>query len=106
MIINYEGSAPDRLVSVSSPDARSVTVQQMRGDVRKALPFRAIEFEPGIPVVFEPTGYQLVLDGLKHPLAKGRKLTVFLILERTGTIQVPVTVGEPQHAAGAGGGSE
>jgi len=105
MVINYEGSQPDRLVSASSPDAQTVTIQQARGDTSQVIPVRNIEFEPGIPVVFEPTGYHLVLDGLKHPLGAGRKVTIFLILEKTGTVQVAVPVGEPQHP-GQSGGSE
>ncbi len=100
MVITNDGPANDRLLSASSPDAQQVAVHEtrMRDGASETKPVKALEFEAGVPVVFEPGGYQFTLTGLRHPLGPGRKVTIFLIFEKAGTVQVDAPVGEPQHA--------
>lgn len=94
MVITNEGPAPDRLLSVSSPVAKTVTIEN-EGSGTAGSDMSKLEFEAGVPRVFEPGGYEFKLDGLRHPLAPGLKITIFLIFEKAGTVPVSALVGEP-----------
>jgi periplasmic copper chaperone A len=96
-LVNH-GSAPDRLVSASSPKAAAVTLH--RSSMAKgvmtmtALP-DGLELPPGKPVQLAPNGYHLMLARVKGGLKLGERypLTLRFAHSRPETVQVEVRAG-------------
>ena len=92
-IINRAGVA-DILVAVSSPDATRASIHESRmvGQVMtmRALPNLAIR--AGGEARFSPSGLHVMIEGLKHPLRPGGRLTLVLTFARSGLVRVAVPV--------------
>lgn len=92
-ITNRAGVA-DRLVTVSSPDAAHASIHESRmiGPVMtmRAVPNLAIR--AGGEVRFSPSGLHVMIEGLKHPLKPGGRLTLVLTFARSGLLRVAVPV--------------
>lgn len=92
-IINRAGVA-DILVAVSSPDAARASIHESRmvGQVMtmRALPNLAIR--AGGEARFSPSGLHVMIEGLKHPLRPGGRLTLVLTFARSGLVRVAVPV--------------
>jgi copper(I)-binding protein len=101
LTIANHGAAPDRLLSASSPAARSVELHTHihEGEVMRMRPVSAIEIPPGQTVTLRPGGLHLMLVGLARPLRQGETVPVTLRFERAG--EVPMTLAV--LAAGARG---
>ncbi|MGN6390164.1 MAG: copper chaperone PCu(A)C [Burkholderiaceae bacterium] len=102
--IENRGSAPDRLLSASTPAAQSVEIHSMRmdGNVMRMREVPSLDLPPQSSVVLEPgTDYHLMLQGLKAPLKAGDKFPMTLQFEKAGKVDVSVVVGDMK--AGAGG---
>lgn len=102
--IENRGSAPDRLLSASTPAAQSVEIHSMRmdGDVMKMREASSLDLPPQSTVALEPgADYHLMLQGLKAPLKAGDKFPMTLQFEKAGKVDVSVVVGDMK--AGAGG---
>ena len=86
--------ADDRLVSASSPRARSVQLHSMRmeGDVMHMREVDAIELPAGKTVELKPGGFHLMLVGLKAPLTAGQTFALKLVFEKAGAVSVDVKV--------------
>lgn len=104
------GPAGDRLLSVSTIQAKTVEIHSMNmeGDVMRMRPVESVELPAGQSVEFKPGGLHLMLIGLKTPLKVGNRVPVSLKFERAGALQidVPVLSGAPGASAGASGHGE
>ena len=101
LTIGNRGAAADRLLSASSPAARSVELHNhiREGDVMRMREVPAIEIPAGGSVTLRPGGLHLMLIGLTGPLRQGETVPVTLTFERAGAAQVNLAI----QAAGARG---
>lgn len=101
MRIENRGTASDRLVSATSPAARTVELHTTvrDGDVMRMRPVQAIEVPAQGAVQLQPGGLHMMLIGLNQPLKQGEHVPVTLTFERAGTVTIDLAV----QAAGAGG---
>jgi copper(I)-binding protein len=112
LTIENKGTAPDRLVGVSSDAAGKVVVHEMAmsNGVMTMRPLeKGLAIEPGKTVKLAPGGYHLMLMDLKAPLKQGEKLPITLDFEKAGKVQVTLdvqAVGAQGPGAASGGGSE
>jgi copper(I)-binding protein len=101
LAISNRGTVADRLVSASSPAARTTELHThvRDGDVMRMRPVPAIELPPGQTVTLQPGGLHLMLIGLNRPLQAGQGVPVTLVFERAGPVQVELAI----QGAGARG---
>jgi copper(I)-binding protein len=101
LTIRNAGTAPDRLVSASSPLPRVTELHTTLrdGDVMRMQQVQSIEVPAGGSVALQPGGLHLMLIGLSAPLRPGESVPVTLTFEKAGAITVSV----PVQAAGARG---
>jgi copper(I)-binding protein len=105
MTLVDHGSAPDRLIAVSTPVAGSAELHVMTMDngVMQMRPAAGgIAVEPGKPTELKPGGYHVMLLDLKRPLKEGERFPMTLTFEKAGTLEVAVTVGKPGAMAPPG----
>ncbi|MDQ2780688.1 MAG: copper chaperone PCu(A)C [Pseudomonadota bacterium] len=99
------GSAADRLVSASTPVARSVELHsmEMQGDVMRMRQIQDLPVPAGAEVAFKPGGKHLMFVGLKQPLLTGTSFPLTLRFEGAGavTVQVKVAVQAPTESGPA-----
>jgi len=101
MTLRNPGTDPDRLLSASTPAARTVELHTMSMDqgVMRMRPVQGIEVTPGSRSVLAPGGLHLMLIGLTGDLAQGGFLPLTLRFEKAGDVVVRV----PVTTAGASG---
>jgi copper(I)-binding protein len=95
MTIINSGTAPDRLIGGSADVARSFEVHEMKmdGGVMKMRPVaNGIEIKPGQTVTLEPSGYHVMLVGLKQQLKQGEHFKATLEFAKAGKVDVDFTV--------------
>ena len=99
MRIENHGAAADRLVSASSPLARTVELHTTirDGDVMRMRPVDVIEVPAHGTVQLQPGSLHIMLIGLQRPLAQGEQVPLTLTFERAGPVPVNLHV----QAAGA-----
>ena len=103
--ITNNGSAPDRLVSGSSPISGKFELHEMSmsGGVAKMRELvNGLEIRPGETVELKPGGNHVMFVGLKQPLERGKPFTATLQFEKAGKVDVEFKV-EPIGAPGPGG---
>lgn len=96
MSITNKGTAPDRLVGGTLPQAGRFEVHEMKMDdgVMKMRPVAGgLEIKPGETVTLKPGGYHVMFMELKEPLKQGEKLKGELKFEKAGTVAVQYEVG-------------
>ena len=100
LTIHNGGRSADRLISVSTPAARSATIHttSMQGGVMRMRSAGPIAIAPNQQVTMKPGGLHIMLTGLKAPLSPGSKLPLTLRFAQGGTMQVQVTVQPPGYA--------
>jgi len=110
LTLTNNGTAPDRLVSVSIPAAVAdhVEIHEMAtkdGVMTMRAKPDGVTVEPGKTVAFVPGGYHLMLMGLKAPLKEGDRVKAELNFEKAGKVEVTINVEGmgAQHPAPAGG---
>jgi len=89
------GSESDKLLSVTSPAAKSVEIHDMKmdGNVMKMREAGEIELKPMSTVTMAPGGgYHIMLMGLIQPLKAGGKFPMTLTFQKAGKIEVSVSV--------------
>lgn len=107
MRIDNHGTMPDRLISASSPAARTVELHTTirDGDVMRMRPVDAIEVPAGGAVQLQPGALHAMLIGLQHPLAQGDEVPLTLVFERAGQVPIRLRVqsagATPGHGAPA-----
>lgn len=95
--VENKGKDADKLVSASSPVAKSVEIHtmSMQDNVMKMREVPGIELQPGAKIAMKPgEGYHLMLIGLKQPLKAGDSFPLTLSFEKAGKTEVSVTVQE------------
>lgn len=101
-IIN-KGSAPDRLLSISSDISEKAELHEMgvKDGVMTMRPVSGgLEVPAGGKVALAPGGYHLMFVGLKRQPKQGEKFGATLTFERAGTVDVEFAV------EGMGGGMD
>lgn len=115
--LENKGQTADKLVSASSPVAKSVEIHSMamENNVMKMREVPGIELKPAEKTVMKPgDGYHLMLMGLNKPLKAGEKFPLTLQFEKAGKVEISVWVedknakdamantanGKPEGAAG------
>jgi copper(I)-binding protein len=95
MTITNSGTAPDRLIGGFADVARSFEVHEMKmdGGVMKMRPVaNGIEIKPGQTATLEPSGYHVMLVGLKQQLKQGEHFKATLEFAKAGKVDVDFTV--------------
>jgi copper(I)-binding protein len=93
--ITNEGKEPDRLIALTSPAARKLTLHQsiQEDGVAKMRPLeKGIEIKPGETVELKPEGLHIMFEGLKGPLAEASRVQGTLVFEKSGSIDVDYAV--------------
>ena len=96
LTIANHGHTADRLVSVDSPAAVSVTVHSMSntGGVMRMRPvIGGLEIAPGASIGLGPEGDHLMFEGLKHPLKAGDMAPAVLHFQHAGAVRIRFAVG-------------
>ncbi|QJP17081.1 copper chaperone PCu(A)C [Starkeya sp. ORNL1] len=93
--IENHGTAPDRLVAVTSDVADHVEIHQM-SEKDGVMTMRMIEGGVEVPangkLALSPGGYHLMMIGLKQPLKQGERIKGTLTFEKAGTVAVEFAV--------------
>ena len=104
MKIENQGQADDKLVSAASDVAAMVGIHEhiMDGDVAKMRPVDSIILPAQSTTELKPSGYHIMLMGLKEPLVEYGSFHLTLTFEKAGSIEVEVQVeeagaAEPTH---------
>lgn len=109
MTIRNRGSAPDRLVGVSSPAAARVEthVHRMEGNVMKMREVPGYEVPANGSFTLKPAGGHLMFVNIKQPFKEGDKVPATLKFERAGEVKVELRVGRlTEGMGGMHGGME
>lgn len=98
-VMNH-GSSADRLLSVSTPAARSAEIHttMMDGDVMKMEAVGAIDLPPHGLIEMKPGGLHVMMTGLKAPLKEGGLLEFTLVFAKAGVVKLQVPVGAVAEA--------
>jgi periplasmic copper chaperone A len=95
MTITNTGTAPDRLIGGASDISKSFEVHEMKmqGGVMKMRPVAGgLEIKPGQTVSLDPSGYHIMLMGLKRQLKQGEHFKATLQFAKAGKVDVDFTV--------------
>lgn len=95
LTIENKGKEIDKLISVSSPIAKTVEIHSMSmdGNIMKMREVQSIELKPSAKVAMKPgDSYHIMLIGLKQALKVGDKFSLTLGFEKSGTAEVVVWV--------------
>jgi copper(I)-binding protein len=93
--ITNAGTAPDRLVSATSPASAKVEVHEMamKDGVMTMRPLESgLAIAPGKSVTLAPGGFHLMLTDLKEPLKEGGLLPIDLTFEKAGKVQATLHI--------------
>jgi hypothetical protein len=103
MTLRNTGREADRLVSASSPIARTVELHThiRDGEVMRMRQVADIAIPAGETVRLRPGGLHVMLIGLTEPLRQGAEVPVTLRFARAGEVTVQLEI----QAAGARGHS-
>lgn len=74
MTITNNGTTPDRVSCLSSEvgDKSQIHSMTMHGGTMKMRPAQGgLEIKPGETITLKPSGFHIMLIGLKHPLQEG-----------------------------------
>jgi copper(I)-binding protein len=100
--IENRGSAPDRLISGTSPAAERFEVHEMTmtdGIMRMRPVQGGVALAPGATVQLQPGGYHIMLIGLKEQVKEGATVPATLTFEKAGKVDIQFDV----RGMGAGG---
>jgi periplasmic copper chaperone A len=101
--LTIRSPTPDRLVSVSSPVAKTaeLNTMEMSGMVMKMRPITGLDLPAGQSVTLKPGGEHIMLLGLNGPLREGQSFPLTLTFEKAGAREVTVAVEKPGAAGPA-----
>ncbi|SMH61446.1 copper chaperone PCu(A)C [Azospirillum agricola] len=97
LVIRNDAAQPERILSLAAPVAGHVMAHETRrqGDVLTMQEVPAPAVPAGGALRMEPGGMHVMLMELKGGLKPGQKFPLTVTFERSGAVQVPVTVGGP-----------
>jgi hypothetical protein len=109
LTIKNTGTAPDRLVSGTSPVAGKFEIHEMKMDkgvmTMRPVP-EGVEIKPGETVELKPSSFHFMIMDLKQPIVRGKPFKASLMFEKAGPVEVEFTVvaagATPPAAAAAG----
>ncbi|WP_334187021.1 copper chaperone PCu(A)C [Noviherbaspirillum sp.] len=93
--LENKGKQTDKLLSASSPAAKSVEIHTMSmdGNVMRMREVPGIELKAAGKVIMQPgDGYHLMLIGLHKPLQPGDRFPMTLTFEKAGKKEISITV--------------
>ncbi len=100
------GNTPDALIAASTPvaDKAEPHMMKMENSIMEMRAVSSLAIAPGQSVVLEPSGYHIMLIGLKKPLKEGDHIPLSLTFEHSGTQEVMVSVAKigAMHAGDIG----
>jgi copper(I)-binding protein len=109
MKITNSGSAPDRLISGSTPVAERFEVHEMsmdNGVMRMRMLKDGLEIKPGETVELKPGSLHVMMVNLKQPIQEGQRFKGTLVFEKAGTVEVEYAIepvgGSPKGHAPSG----
>jgi hypothetical protein len=97
LTITNTGTTPDTLEGMAStPAADHAELHEMKMDngVMEMRPVPELAIAPGQTVMLEPSGYHLMLTGLKAPLKEGATVPLTLTFAHAGPQQVTASIGK------------
>jgi len=106
MTITNTGTAPDHLIGGSADIARGFEVHEMTmdGGVMKMRPVAGgIEIKPGQTITLDPSGYHVMLVGLKGQLKQGDHFKATLQFAKAGKVDVDFSIESIGAKTGGGG---
>lgn len=88
------GTAPDRLVGVSSPAAEVAEMHEtsMAGGVLRMRPIATLPLAAGQRIEFLPGGYHIMLINVRKPLRAGATIPLELYFEKAGRVRLEAEV--------------
>lgn len=95
LTVTNTGTTPDTLEGVvSTPAAEHADLHEMKmsGNVMEMRPVKSLTIDPGKTVVLEPSGYHIMLTGLKGPLKEGQTVPLTLTFDHAGAQQVTAAI--------------
>jgi len=95
LTITNHGHMPDRLISLDSPAAQTVSLHQMSmaGGIMRMRPVAGgLAIPPGASVTLDPNGDHLMFEGLKRPFKAGDRIAVVMRFQHAGAVGVKVVV--------------
>lgn len=95
LTITNKGTAPDRLVAVRSTVAEQSQIHEMKmeGNIMRMRELdHGLAIPAGATVTLAPSGYHVMLIGLKTPLKQGSRVPVTLVFEKAGSIDIELDV--------------
>lgn len=97
IFMRIESGAADRLISASTPVARSTSLMTFEGgsSAMRMRTVSAIDIPANAPVSLDPNGLHVWLEGLHEPLKQGREFPLTLRFEQAGERTVTVKVIAP-----------
>jgi copper(I)-binding protein len=97
LTINGDAQNADKLTGAATDKSEVVELHAttIEYDQMKMVHAHHIDIPAAKAVVFEPSGYHVMLIGLKSPLNAGETFPLTLTFEKAGAIEVPVTITAP-----------
>lgn len=91
------GTGGDRLVSASSPRAKSIEIHEMamEGTKLKMRPAQGLDVPAGATLALNDKGNHLMFMGLDKPFKDGETVPVKLVFEKSGEVETTLTVKKP-----------
>lgn len=97
MVIENRGSQADRLIRVEGDAAEAIEIHksEIQGDIMTMRPVDSIEIPAKSQTRLQPGGYHIMLINLHQPLSDGDRISLRLIFEKSGPIDLEVEVRAP-----------
>jgi periplasmic copper chaperone A len=95
LTITNTGATPDTLEgTAATPAAEHAELHLMKMDngVMEMRPVPELTIDPGKTVVLEPSGYHVMLTGLKAPLKEGQTVPLTLTFAHAGPLHVTASI--------------
>lgn len=95
MVIQNNGSTPDRLIGGSTEIAGRFQIHEMtmkNGVMKMRELEKGVEIAPGKSIKFSPGGYHLMFLDLKTPPVQGKRFKGTLVFEKAGKVNVEYVV--------------
>ena len=93
--VTLTSPAGDKLVGASSPVAAGAELHEMRMDGTimrmRAVP-GGLDLPPGQAVTLSPSGYHIMLEGLRAPLRQGTVVQVHLVFQKAAPVDIEASV--------------
>ncbi|HRE43715.1 MAG TPA: copper chaperone PCu(A)C [Terricaulis sp.] len=102
--LHNNGAAPDRLLSATSSRAARVELHEMRMDdgVMRMRQVHAIALAPDAHVTLAPGGLHIMFFGVETPIVAGERISVTLMFEQAGAVEVAF-IARPRHTQRSAG---